>query len=301
MQINGVLGDGEGYTVTTDKKPDELVEDIDFNGLSLHAFAEGQSPDADSSDTDESFQTDAPRDEYEKEKTKFEDLHQSIVGCDGVLKSVETYLTSFQDDLGAVSAEIETLQTRSTNLNAKLENRKKVEKLLGPAVEDISISPSIVKKISEGSIDESWGKALEVVEKRLKAVNASNTGSRKIRSVEDSKPLLENLKDRALERIRDFLVAQIKSLRSPNINIQIIQQQSILRYKDLYSFLAKHHKELGEEICQAYVNTAKWYYSHHFTRYRQALEKMKIFVADKNNAIGTEQSIQRGRDCSPYI
>src|SRR3954469_12759153 len=74
----------------------------------------------------------------DKEKDKFEDLHKSILACDEVLKSVETYLTNFQTDLAAVSAEIESLQNRSIALNTKLQNRKVVEKLLGPAVEDIS-------------------------------------------------------------------------------------------------------------------------------------------------------------------
>jgi len=77
----------------------------------------------------------------EKEKDKFHDLHRSVKvsssiwwplfvylrfsqACDEVLKTVESYLSSFQTDLGLVSAEIETLQTRSQALNRRLENRK---------------------------------------------------------------------------------------------------------------------------------------------------------------------------------
>jgi len=60
----------------------------------------------------------------EREKGKFQDLHRSIKACDEVLKSVESYLYSFQTDLGVVSAEIETLQNRSTMLNKRLENRR---------------------------------------------------------------------------------------------------------------------------------------------------------------------------------
>jgi hypothetical protein len=84
----------------------------------------------------------------EREKGKFQDLHRSIniclrgltdatprdmngyVGslsmqaCGEVLKSVESYLYSFRADLGVVSADIETLQNRSTHLNKRLENRK---------------------------------------------------------------------------------------------------------------------------------------------------------------------------------
>lgn len=129
----------------------------------------------------------------ETEKAKFEDLHKSIRACDDVLKSVETNLTSFQNDLGAVSAEIETLQARSIALSIRLENRKAVEKLLGPIVEEISISPAVVRKIVEGQIDEAWVRALAEVEKRSKALSAKSQESRNIRGIDDLRPLLENL------------------------------------------------------------------------------------------------------------
>ena len=113
--------------------------------------------------------------------------------CDDVLKSVEVSLFHFQKDLGAVSAEIETLQSRSTALNTKLENRKVVEKLLGPAVEEITISPAVVKKISDGAIDHAWIKALEDLEKRSRAVDGKLKGTDRTLAVSDLKPLLEDL------------------------------------------------------------------------------------------------------------
>ena len=102
-------------------------------------------------------------------------------------------MTNFQKDLGAVSAEIETLQSRSIAMNTKLENRKIVEKLLGPAVEEICVSPVTVKRISEGPIDHAWIKALEELEKRSKTVENKMKGPNKIQAVSEVKPLLENL------------------------------------------------------------------------------------------------------------
>ena len=102
-------------------------------------------------------------------------------------------MTNFQNDLGTVSAEIETLQNRSTALNTKLENRKVVEKLLGPAVEEISIAPAIVRKISEGPIDQEWVEALKVLEKRSKAIESRLHGPDKVLAVSDFKPLLDDL------------------------------------------------------------------------------------------------------------
>ena len=102
-------------------------------------------------------------------------------------------MTNFQKDLGAVSAEIETLQARSTALNTKLENRKVVEKLLGPAVEEISIAPAVVKRIAEGPIDHIWVKALDDLEKRSKAIERKLKGPDKVLAASDVKPLLEDL------------------------------------------------------------------------------------------------------------
>jgi len=113
--------------------------------------------------------------------------------CDDVLRSVEVSLTGFQKDLGVVSAEIETLQSRSTALNTRLENRRVVEKLLGPAVEEISLAPAVVKTISEGPIDQNWIEALEELEKRSKVIDEKMSGSVKILAVTDIKPLLLDL------------------------------------------------------------------------------------------------------------
>lgn len=99
--------------------------------------------------------------------------------------------------------------------------------------------------------------------------------------------------EQAIERIRDHLVAQIKALRSPHINAQIIQQQNFLKFKDLYTFLHKHHANLADEICQAYMNTMRWYYLNQFTRYQKALEKLKLHVVDKTDVLGHEDTSSR--------
>lgn len=131
-------------------------------------------------------------DEYDK--TKFDDLHRSIRACDDVLTSVETNLTSFRNDLAAVSADIETLQARSTALNVRLENRRAVEKGLGPIVEELSVSPTVVSKIAEGQIDEAWIKCLAEVDRRAEAHKKSaKSGQAQSRAQADMGPLLEKL------------------------------------------------------------------------------------------------------------
>ena len=84
-------------------------------------------------------------------------------------------------------------------------------------------------------------------------------------------------------------MAQIKAMRSPHINAQIIQQQSFLKFKDLFTFLHKHHSTLAEEISLAYMNTMRWYYLNQFSRYEKSLGKMKLHILDRTDALGQEE------------
>src|SRR5271155_2398051 len=111
------------------------ADDVGFGGLSLQEYVE-----AESQPKSAGTKVVSAEDIKATQKT-YEELHTSIRECDNVLKSVETYLTNFQVELGAVSAEIESLQNRSMELNAQLEKRREVEKILGPAVEELSLSP----------------------------------------------------------------------------------------------------------------------------------------------------------------
>ncbi|OQV08359.1 hypothetical protein CLAIMM_12647 [Cladophialophora immunda] len=265
----------------------ETGKEIDFGGLSLEEFVAQDIPTRPAGD-DSAVEISA-----KENRRKFEEFHKSIAECDQILTNVESYLTNFKAELGQVSAEIENLQARSTQLNAKLDNRRHVEKLLGPAVEEISLSPLTVKSIAEGPMDETFVKALKEVEARSLILEAKEEKSEQVKALQDLKPLLEDLKAKAIERIRDYIVAQIKALRSPNINAQVIQQQTFLRYKDLYAFLARNHPVLAEEIGQAYVNTMRWYYSSHFSRYQQALDALQIHAFDQHDLLGSEPAPAR--------
>ncbi|POR36638.1 Vacuolar protein sorting-associated protein 52 A [Tolypocladium paradoxum] len=287
LSPHGGSGDDDAEKRTSSIVDADIEFDVDFGGLSLKDLVSSQAPE------DAPVGTRRPQtiQDYEKDKSKFEDLHRSITACDDVLNSVETNLASFRNDLAAVSADIESLQARSTALNRRLQNRKEVEKTLGPLVEELSLSPETISKISGGHIDESWAKMLSEVDRRAAAhKKKTSSGSAHYKAAEELGPLLEKLTLKAIERIRDFLVAQIKALRSPHINAQIIQQQNFLRFKDLYTFLNKHHATLAGEISLAYMNTMRWYYLNQFSRYEKALGKIKLHILDKNDTLGHEDT-----------
>ncbi|KAJ8125230.1 hypothetical protein O1611_g8410 [Lasiodiplodia mahajangana] len=269
---------------------DDLNDVFDFGALPLYSLALSDGPQRTGLDNPKLQSAE----EHEHNKARFEDLHQSIEACDKILASVETNLASFRNDLATVSADIETLQARSATLNIRLENRKAVEKGLAPAVEEISVSPVVVAKIADGHVDETWIKALNEIDKKDTTYRKGGSGLERSKGLQDLGPLLEKLIQKAIERIRDFLVAQIKALRSPHINAQIIQQQNFLKFKDLYSFLHKHHATLADEICLAYMNTMRWYYANQFTRYENALKRIRLHVLDKLDVLGNEDTSRRG-------
>ncbi|KAK2834860.1 hypothetical protein FQN49_006839 [Arthroderma sp. PD_2] len=294
--LNGIIGQrhaGAGSDGEVDlplEKPEVLTEAIDFGELSLEEFAHQMETQPTRPDCSHGLQS---IEQYERDRDRFEELHNSISGCDEVLKSVESYLTKFQTELGAISSKIESLQSRSFRLSSQLENRKNVERILGPSVEKISVSPHTVRLISDRPIDQDWIKALTELDTLSSNIKSNGTTPENIKAVEDVRPLLTNLEEKAVERIRDYLVTQIKAIRSPNMNAQVIQQQSLLKYKDLYAYLFTHHSTLSEEITQAYVNTMRWYYLSNFTRYSQALGSLKLYSIDRNDLIGGDASSQR--------
>lgn len=111
-----------------------------------------------------------------------------------MLNSVELNLIDFRNDLASVSADIESLQERSAALNRRLQNRKDVEKALGPVVEELSVSPEVVSKISMGQLDESWVQIICELDRRTVAYDKKITlGTRPSRASAELGPLLEKL------------------------------------------------------------------------------------------------------------
>jgi hypothetical protein len=273
-----------------------IADGINFGDLDLETFANAPlEVNAERNVKTEEFA------DFEMEKDRFEDLHKSILACDEVLKSVESYLTSFQAELAAVSTEIETLQNRSTTLNNRLENRKAVDKVLGPEVEAFVIPPGVVRKITEGAVDDQWIKSLQELEKRSKSIDAKIKEGKDIKAAQDVQPFIEDVSNKAVERIRDYVVAQIKALRSPSINAQIIQQNSFLRYRGVFAFMSEKQPQLATEISQAYTNTMRWYYLHNFTRYKAALEKLAVHVIDNTEVLAAESGVKRaGKGGAPH-
>lgn len=71
-------------------------------------------------------------------------------------------------------------------------------------------------------------------------------------------------------------MCRIYALRKPKTNIQILQQNVLLKYKYLVAFLRQHGREVYTEVRAAYVDTLSRVLSSHFRAYLAALERLQV-------------------------
>lgn len=229
---------------------------------------------------------------FDEKMTEYEDLRTTIARSDKQLEELQIYLSSFQKDLDTLSADMESLETRSQQISQKLEVRQGVEKKLAPIVEALIIPPMIVRQIADADISLQWRSALKYIMQRQ-----SELGMLKERgnfsAIKGAEEQLKLVTHRAIERIRDFIVTRIKSLRVAGINAQAVQKE-LLDYRELYGFLMTAHPALAKDLLQAYVNTMAWYYSSYFQRYAKSLEKLNLNRVDKSVLLGSDDSSRRG-------
>eukprot|EP00742_Colponemidia_sp_Colp-10_P005738 GILJ01006133.1.p1 GENE.GILJ01006133.1~~GILJ01006133.1.p1 ORF type:complete len:595 (+),score=118.62 GILJ01006133.1:511-2295(+) len=200
---------------------------------------------------------------------------------------MEKLLSGFQADLGDISSEIKTLQEESLSMNVRLTNRKETETRLGGFLEQLVVPPNLIQSICEADpIDESYLDYVLALKQRIDyAKRPEVIGSL---ASKEAQPELEKLKLKAVSRIREFLMTKINSLKKPKTNIQILQQNVLVKYRIFIDFLDSNHPEVANEIKAAYLETMSKMYYGHFKTYITNLSKLQYDIATKNDLIGSE-------------
>lgn len=80
------------------------------------------------------------------------------------------------------------------------------------------------------------------------------------------------------------------SLRKPKTNVQILQQNVLLKFTYLVTFLRLHGQEVYGEVRQAYVDTMSRVLRNILVSYQGALERLQLTVASKSDLIGADDS-----------
>eukprot|EP00958_Prasinococcus_capsulatus_P017996 scaffold2075_cov444-Prasinococcus_capsulatus_cf.AAC.4 len=232
-------------------------------------------------------------DDYVQEGDNLLALHDQVRNCDAILESMEKLLGGFQSDLGNISSEIRLLQEQSLTMSVKLRNRKAAEVKLGKFIEDLVIPPDLIRGILESEVTEDFVERLQLLDRKLHFVDKNPMAKEAVAS-QDVKLELDRLKAKAVAKSREFLLHKFLTLRKPKTNVQILQQNVLLKYNYLCLFLRSHAPEIYAEVQGTYVETMNKVLAGHFRNYLQALQRLQLDLVTKGDLIGLEESKSSG-------
>lgn len=232
--------------------------------------------------------------QYVDNSDKVADLHRNIQTCDGTLSRIEEMLLRFQNDLGGISEEIKHLQNESVSMNVRLKNRKAVEELLKYFIENAVLSPDDADAINHKPINEQFLQAVLSLNEKLQfltrtavGVGGKDLGIAPCETMAGKEliPEMMTLKTKAIARAKDFFLVNILEMKKGKTNINMIQQNSLVKYAKLFKILLREAPQMGEEVRGTYVEIMQKLVSGLFKNYYSALLKMEIIVATKTDVL----------------
>ena len=163
------------------------------------------------------------------------------------LVPVGAILDGFSKDLKQLSSSLVSLEQQSTELSRDSYTNKMITQMLERTINEKVLPPELIRDVL---YEELSNKYFEKVNYLLDKMN-------------EEESLL--IKAKVVERTRDFVISQIRALRTKPISSQEIQNK-LLACSDLFHFLQSQQPKLGEQLQQAYQNTMKWYYKSNLIR-----------------------------------
>ncbi|KAL0949390.1 hypothetical protein HGRIS_009454 [Hohenbuehelia grisea] len=213
---------------------------------------------------------------------EFVELHDQVETSVNLLDSLESFLSTFQKDLSAVSGQISELQDRSKDIDNRLKSRKKIEKPLSNLITDITIPPPLATLILDTDVGEPWITAIEDFERKLDTVNARS----RVKAARDLTEVNEGLRIVAATKLRAFFLALFQPIRSSvTTNMQVMQTSVLVKYRPLLAFLQRQAPNVAQEVQRSYVGAARVYYETGFRRYIRGLGWIKGRTTDKPELI----------------
>jgi len=224
--------------------------------------------------------------DYIEESDNLVELNTNIEKCDQLLEALESILRKYEESLGHVGSDIAALQQKSDILRGKLENRKKVEDELGSFIQRIALLPSLIEAIMISPVTEDeFVVNLMDLHRKLEYVQ-SNESIRQSAAFRDVAVEMERLRLGAVRRCRDFFVSRILEMRNSSSNIQM-QQNVLLRYRELLAFLVKHGNAMYLEVRSSYSAAVGAKFLEVFKSYWACIEQMEESIVPPDLLLGT--------------
>ncbi|PSS05383.1 hypothetical protein PHLCEN_2v3872 [Hermanssonia centrifuga] len=199
-----------------------------------------------------------------------------------LLDSLETFLSTFQKDLSAVSGQISDLQDRSKDIENRLKSRRKIEKPLSHLIADLTIPPPLATIILDTNVGEPWISTIAEFERRLDSLKMRG----RVKAARDLSEVAEGLRIVAATKLRQFFLSLLTPMRNNmSTNISVIQSSIFLKYRSLYAFLQRQASPVAGEVQRAYIGVARTYFETGFRRYIRSLGWIKARATEKVDTI----------------
>ena len=224
---------------------------------------------------------------YVNESENLQDLHTQILECDGVLDSMEDLLGRFQSDLSEISSEIKHIQKESLSLNVKLKNRRALHEKLSVFADNMQIPPTLIDTVLDSEVNSAeYLTSLQLLHKKLNFLRTSKEAQSSL-AFQDVAPELSKLEAKAVSKVKAFLLEQFSILRKPKTNIQIQQQNRLLRLKGFVTFIKQHNQVAYKEIRTNYTETVGNVLLSHFRVYLSHVSTLEQSVASRGDVVGS--------------
>lgn len=241
--------------------------------------------------------------QYVMKSADIVELHDEVQDCDNLLAKMQEMLLGFQADLGGISDEIRHLQDESIGMNVKLKNRRETEEKLQAYLDQVAVTPSLIRTIDEGEVNEAYLHALVTLNGKLRygalsdpdpSGSSFNLLPSQTKAFHDVETQLKKLKARAIARIREFLLARMNEVKRPKTNVQMMQQNTLLPMKYLVTFLADNAPNVEEEFRQVYAEAMSKTLVGVFKSYHTGLMKLHEEVATRTDVIVVDEQSLKG-------
>ncbi|GBG28568.1 Vacuolar protein sorting-associated protein 52-like [Hondaea fermentalgiana] len=238
------------------------------------------------------------------------ELYRELTACDEALAGMENVLLGFQADLGGISDEIRHLQDESLLMSVKLKNRRAAEEDFCRVLENLIVPETLIVGICQGEVNEDYVLYVQELSRKMKFVRnkdpvpgAGSVAPSDMQAVQDVEPQLEKLRLKAVAKVRQFLLDQINALKKPKTNVQVMQQNVLLKFKVFMTFLAAHAPAVAEEVRATYVDAMTRILYSLFKSYTSSLLKLQVPGPVKEDVIGAEETVvsaQESNVASPF-
>ena len=212
-------------------------------------------------------------------------LYQELDNSNNILDRIETIVTKYQGQLGNIADDVMKLQEKSNQYNIALNNRREFESELHEFLDGILLSPQLVKDLVQNDIDLKYLEKLDEFNKILINVAQATKTAPDSQAIKDVIDEIEKLTIQVCHKIRSFLLSMFYKLHKDKTNFQIIQQNSLIRYKSLNKFLMTHSQDKYIEITNQYAEYMSKRYYNDLKDYSSDISKLVKERITRNDVV----------------